>query len=98
MYTLDISDYALFTVRETDRPSPRSFILTHGLNGQHTGVDPFVSVSIHRAGSNGGPGLYAGLYLTPDEARGLAARLLDAADDADENIDAPIGYTLTGKH
>lgn len=97
MYTLDISDYGLFTARETEAKADRSFILTHGLNGENTGVDPFVSVSIHGRGANGGPGLYAGLYLTPDEARGLAARLLDAADDAQENLDAPVEYTLTGK-
>ena len=36
---------------------------------------------------------YNDFRMSPDEARAIAARLLDAADDADERL----GYTLTPK-
>ena len=94
MHTLNIDNYAFHTARDAVSKPKQSFIYTQGLTGKGQSIDPFVSVGIHGAGSNGSPGLYAGLHLTPDEARGLAYRLLDAADEAQ---DAPIGYALTGK-
>jgi hypothetical protein len=96
MSSMRINDNAMVAARRASGSPHRSFAHIDG--HQYTGHDGetrrFVGLSFHSAERYGVEPMYAALHLTPDEARGLAARLLDAADTADENIDAPIAYSL----
>lgn len=99
MQTMDIGNYALVAAHEAESDIGRSWTRVAGYQYEKSdgGTDRFVSASFHGSANALGNALYAALHLTPDEARGLAYRLLDAADDADENLDAPVEYALTGK-
>jgi len=95
MSSMIIGDHAFIVAREAEWSSSRSRAIVSGHqfeNGDDT--ERFVALTFIGAERYAQRSLYAALHLTPDEARGLAARLLDAADTADENIDAPIEYSL----
>ena len=99
MSTLNIDDFGLVTAGPASIRPSRSFAYISGHQYEQAGATRrFVSLAFHGANGPLGDALYAAAYLSPDEARGLAYRLLDAADEAGENIDAPVEYALTGKH
>lgn len=99
MQTMPIDDRGLHVARETDTEPHGGFAYIAGLQYQRESGDTrrTVSLSFHSAGSHWQAPLYAAVYLSPDEARGLAYRLLDEADTADENLDAPVDLVPTGK-
>jgi hypothetical protein len=98
MSTLHIDDHGLVSAGPASIRPSRSFAYIAGHQYEHGGATRrFVSLALHGAKSPLEEPLYAAAHLSPDEARGLAYRLLDAADEADENFDAPVEYALTGK-
>ena len=99
MSTLHIDDFGLVAAGEASIRPSRSFAYISGHQYEAgDAVRRFVSLAFHGGASPLREPLYAAAHLSPDEARGLAYRLLDAADEADENLDAPVEYALTGKH
>lgn len=90
--------------KDADTPDAGRWAMVYGSRHQFDGETiRRVDLSI-RSGSLGIDGgytvyRYASLVISPNEARMLAARLLDAADDADERDpeDLPIQYGLTDK-
>lgn len=98
-HTLNIDGYGLLAAREAIAPSDESyaFVRGHQYKQMSGDIDRFVDLTLVSRESYATPSLYATAHLSPDEARGLAYRLLDAADDADERADEPVGYALTGK-
>lgn len=76
--------WATESVNQTDE---QAFLLTSGNHRTRDDgtIDRWVHLSF-RGKAVFGPWRYAYTQVTPDEARSLAAMLLDAADDADERM------------
>lgn len=99
MQTLMLDDNSWVYARaiETDINRSWSRITGHQYERFDGSTDRFVSLSFHGKRTAEDVGHYAAVYLSPDEARALAYRLLDEADTADENLDAPVDLVPTGK-
>lgn len=79
----DTPVYAADSVNQNDE---QAFLLTRGRQRQREdgSIDRWVHLAVRGQRHAGGSWTYAHAQVTPDEARSLAAMLLDAADDADE--------------
>lgn len=90
---MDLTEYAPVSVTTGQEKSDGSWACTAGFQRETPdGTRRWVTAAFRYGGSRYDDTAYASVALTPDEARGLAARLLDAADAADEQR-----YTLTPK-
>ena len=98
-HRMDIEGYALLYAGEAIAPSSSSYAFVSGYqnHGRTGDTDRWVDLSVTSREAYATPSMHVAVHLSPDEARGLAARLLDAADDADENLDAPVDLVPTGR-
>ena len=98
MQSISIRERGLTVARAAQVDPHHSFAFVAGLQYESNGdTRRTVSLSFHGKGTDWEGPLYASVYLSPDEARGLAYRLLDEADTADEDLDAPVDLVPTGK-
>jgi len=77
----------VYTADSINQKYDTAFMLTSGHQRRQAdgAIDRWVHLSIRGQGFPG-EWVYAYTQVTPDEARSLAAMLLDAADDADERM------------
>jgi hypothetical protein len=102
IHTLPLDTGSTLSVRDSITPDGHRWAMAYGMRHELShGTERVVTLSI-RSGSLGidcdyTVYRYGSLTISPDEARALAARLLDAADDADERSDEdlPVKYDLT---
>lgn len=80
-------DTRVYTSEALDGNDKTAFTLARGHQRERRDgtIDRWVHLAV-RAKGHHGPMLYFSTGIGPDEARSLAAMLLDAADDADERM------------
>lgn len=98
MPSIAIEDRGLTVAGPAEITPPHTYAYVSGHQyAAGKAVRRFVSLSLHTASSTYREALYAGAYLSPEDARNLAGLLLDAADEADAGLDSPVEYVPTGK-